>query len=272
MENVKESQKETKQGIRILLVDDHEVVRDGLQHMLSEEKDIEIVGQGADAEEALFMAEVFSPDVILMDIKMPGVDGIELTRKIKKKRSSCNIIMLTLYNQYLNQALQAGASGYLLKDIKHDELAQAIRRVHQGEVVISEEIASQPPNGYEEKSTKKPTGESALMINEIQLVIPPPVDAGQLMRFVSRVEEMLWCRVMQVVGSWQEGTIMTITLDGTTPLADILDKLKEIPEIEAAGEEAMATAVNPGLLKKATAIPTLRNKTRKTILLTFEKN
>jgi len=243
--------------------------------MLAEEEDMEIVGQGADGEEALFMAEVFSPNIILMDIKMPGVDGIELTRKVKQKHPACNIIMLTLYNQYLNQALQAGAAGYLLKDIKRAELAQAIRRVHQGEVVISEDITSQPPNGYngyEEKNNKKATGESSLMINEIQLVIPPPVDAGQLMRFVSRAEETLWCRVMQVIGSWQEGTIMTITLDGATPLSGILNKLKEIPEIEAAGEEALSTVVSPGLLKKAAAIPTLRNKTRKTILVSFEKN
>ncbi len=119
-------------AIRILLVDDHQVVREGLRRMLELEADLKVVGEAADATEVLTQAESLSPEVILMDIKIPGVDGIELTRQLKEKKPSCNVIMLTLYDQYLTQAIEAGAVGYLLKDIKREELIRAIRAVHQG--------------------------------------------------------------------------------------------------------------------------------------------
>ena len=121
-----------KKGIQILLVDDHQVVREGLRHMLELETDMEVVGEAADAKEAFTQVELLSPEVILMDIKMPGVDGIELTRQLKEKQLACNVIMLTLYDEYLAQAIEAGAAGYLLKDIRREELIRAIRAVHQG--------------------------------------------------------------------------------------------------------------------------------------------
>ncbi len=123
--------------IRILLVDDHQVVREGLRRMLELEADMEVVGEAAEAKEVHTQAELLSPDVILMDIKMPGVDGIELTRQLKEKQPSCNIIMLTLYDEYLTQAIEAGAVGYLLKDVRREELIRAIRAVHQGRSTIS---------------------------------------------------------------------------------------------------------------------------------------
>ncbi len=118
--------------IRILLADDHQVVREGLRHMLELEEDMEVVGEAANAKEALTLVELLSPEVILIDIKMPGMDGIELTRQLKEKQPSCNVIMLTLYDEYLAQAIEAGAAGYLLKDIKREELTRAIRAVHEG--------------------------------------------------------------------------------------------------------------------------------------------
>ena len=118
--------------IQILVVDDHQVVREGLRSLLKLEPDMEVVGEAADAEEALTQVELLSPEVVLMDIKMPGINGIELTRQLKEKQPSCNVIMLTLYNEYLTQAIEAGAVGYLLKDIRREELIRAIRAVHQG--------------------------------------------------------------------------------------------------------------------------------------------
>ncbi|MBA7582247.1 Transcriptional regulatory protein DegU [subsurface metagenome] len=118
--------------IRILLVDDHQVVREGLRHMLELEADMEVVGEASNAKETLTQVESLSPEIILMDIKMPGVDGIELTRQLKEKLPSSNVIMLTLYDEYLAEAIEAGAAGYLLKDIKREELIKAIRAVHQG--------------------------------------------------------------------------------------------------------------------------------------------
>ncbi|MBA7654598.1 Transcriptional regulatory protein DegU [subsurface metagenome] len=118
--------------IRILVVDDHQVVREGLRHMLELEADMKVVGEAGNAKEALTQVESLSPEVILMDIKMPGIDGIELTRQLKEKQPSCNVIMLTLYDEYLTEAIEAGAVGYLLKDVKREELVRAIRAVHQG--------------------------------------------------------------------------------------------------------------------------------------------
>jgi len=118
--------------IRILVVDDHQVVREGLRHMLELEADMEVVGEAGDAKEALTQVESLSPEIILMDIKMPGIDGIELTRQLKEKLPSCNIIMLTLYDEYLAQAIEAGAVGYLLKDVKREELVRAIRAAYHG--------------------------------------------------------------------------------------------------------------------------------------------
>jgi len=260
-----------EKDIRLLVVDDHQVVREGLRHLLEQEEDIELVGQGANSEEALFQLEMLSPNIVLMDIKMPGVDGIELTRRVKQKHPSCNVIMVTLYDEYLTQAMEAGAKGYLLKDIKREELVQAIRQVHRGEVVISESITSKIQFGYEERHGKKTEEGSGALVEEVQLVIPPPVDANQLMRFTGRVEEILWSRVLQVVGSWQEGTIMTIILNKAMLLADILNKLGEMPEIEAVGEKPLTGETSPKLLKDAAAIPRLKNRIRKTIFVTFEE-
>ena len=118
--------------IRIFLVDDQQVVREGLRRMLELEADLKVVGEAADATEVLNQVELLSPEVILMDIKMPGVDGIELTRQLKQKHPSCNVIMLTLYDEYLTQAIEAGATGYLIKDIKREELIKAIRAIREG--------------------------------------------------------------------------------------------------------------------------------------------
>lgn len=128
--------------IRILLVDDHNVVRSGLGQMLELEEDIKVVGEASNADEALKMIDMISPDIILMDIKMSGMDGVRLTKEIKRRIPSCNIIMFTLHGDYLTQAINAGATGYLLKDIKREDLTRAIRKVHSGQIVISEKIQS----------------------------------------------------------------------------------------------------------------------------------
>ena len=123
--------------IRILLVDDHQVVREGLRRMLELEADMEVVGEASGAQEALTQVDLLSPEVILLDIKMPGMDGIELTRRLKEKQPACNIIMLTLYDEHLTEAIEAGAVGYLLKDVKREELVRAIRAVHQGRSMLN---------------------------------------------------------------------------------------------------------------------------------------
>jgi DNA-binding NarL/FixJ family response regulator len=127
--------------IRILLVDDHEIVRHGLRRMLELEEDIKVVGDCADADEAFFQAEMLSPDIVLMDIKMPERDGVETARLLKEKQPACEIIMLTMYDEYLTQAIEAGAVGYLLKDVKRDELLRAIRAVYQGRLPLNQGLS-----------------------------------------------------------------------------------------------------------------------------------
>ncbi len=259
-------------GIQILLVDDHQVVRDGLHHILELEEDMSVAGEAGDAESALYLAELLSPDIILMDIKMPGVDGIELTRQVRQKNLSCNVIMLTLYDQYLNQAIEAGAKGYLLKDIKREELTQAIRQVHRGQIVTSESIKSKIQFEHNDGHDNKANDGSSTMVEEIQLVLPPPIEANQLMRLSGRVEETLQSRVLQMVGAWQEGTVMTVVLNRAKSLADLLNEFRTIPEIEAAGEQPLTKTISPKLLKKAEAMPKLKNRARKTIFVTLENN
>ena len=126
-----------KNNIRILLVDDHDVTRYGLRRMLESEEDMEVVGDCTNAEEAFSQVEMLLPDIVLMDIKMPGIDGIEATRRLKEKQPACTIIVLTLYEDYVAEAIKAGAAGYLLKDCKREELIQAIRVAQQGRTPLS---------------------------------------------------------------------------------------------------------------------------------------
>ena len=153
--------------IRILLVDDHQVVREGLRRMLELESDMEVVGEAGDAEETLTRVESLSPEVILMDIKMPGVDGIELTRQLKKKQPSCNIIMLTLYDEYLAEAIEAGAIGYLLKDVKREELVRAIRAVHQGRSSLNLSLSRDQLAGF----VASPENKQRTYLSERELII-----------------------------------------------------------------------------------------------------
>lgn len=118
--------------IRILIVDDHQVVREGLRRMLELESDFNVIGEAWTAKDVIEHVKQLSPEVVLMDIKMPGIDGIELTRQLKSRSPGTNVIMLTLYDEYLQQAIEAGAKGYLVKDINREELLKAIRAVHQG--------------------------------------------------------------------------------------------------------------------------------------------
>ncbi len=126
---------ETK--IRVLLVDDHQFAREGLRRMLEIDQSISVVGEAMNVDEAIWQAGVLLPDVVLMDIKMPEKDGIEATRLLKEAYPECKVIMLTLYEEYFAEAIEAGAAGYLLKDIKREELVQAIRAVQEGKVPLS---------------------------------------------------------------------------------------------------------------------------------------
>jgi len=120
-------------SIRVLLVDDHQVVREGLKHILVPHEDIQVVGEATSGEEALLQSLRLRPDVVLMDVKMPGMDGITATRQLREKIPEICVIMLTLYDgDYVTQAIEAGASGYILKEASCEQLIQAIHDAHRG--------------------------------------------------------------------------------------------------------------------------------------------
>jgi two-component system, NarL family, response regulator LiaR len=133
----------TEKNIRIMIVDDHAVVRSGLGKFLLVNKDIELVAEASDGAEALQLAAIHTPDVILMDLMMPGMDGISATREIHKKHPHIKVIALTSFSEQnmVQGALQAGATGYLQKNVGAAELASAIRSAHVGRMVLSPEAA-----------------------------------------------------------------------------------------------------------------------------------
>ncbi len=120
-------------GIKVLIVDDHYVVREGLRRILDTDEEVEVVGEARNGEEAVAKATSLVPDVIIMDLKMPGMDGIMATYEIKQIMPDVNILVLTLYAEdFINQAVEAGVSGYLLKDSDSDQITKAIHQVYEG--------------------------------------------------------------------------------------------------------------------------------------------
>lgn len=128
--------------IRIVIVDDHEIVRQGLTGFLGLQDDIEIVAEGSDGEEAIALSEKYKPDILLLDLLMPKMDGAEATRRILDENPEAKIIILSSFSDEDRAipAVQAGAFGYLLKDIAPDDLATAIRDAHAGKAQMAPEI------------------------------------------------------------------------------------------------------------------------------------
>ncbi len=147
--------------IRILLVDDHAIVRKGLRALLAEIDDIEVVGEAADGQQAINQAAALQPDVILMDIVMPNMDGIEATQRITRQQPEARVLALTSFaaDDKLFPAIKAGALGYLLKDSDPEDLLQAIRQVHRGEPSLHPRIARKLLHELGRPSPQPPTPE-----------------------------------------------------------------------------------------------------------------
>lgn len=149
------------EAIRILIADDHPVVREGLFAMLSRESDFEVVGEARDGVEAVNKAKELSPEVVLMDLRMPELDGVEAMNQIKSAKPDTKFIILTTYSDddYIFRGIEAGARGYLLKDAPREELFKAIRAVHRGESLIQPVVASKVLDRLTELSRRAPSGE-----------------------------------------------------------------------------------------------------------------
>ena len=136
--------------IRVLIADDHTIVRSGVRLLLEAEDDIRIVGEALDGNEALAMTETLQPDVVLMDIAMPGMDGLEATRKLKDRWPDVQVLVLTMHrsDEYFFEMLKNGASGYVLKGADPTELIKAVRVVGQGEVFLYPTMAQKLLKDY----------------------------------------------------------------------------------------------------------------------------
>lgn len=145
-------------AIRVLLADDHNVLRQGMAQALDMQPDITVIAQAENGNEAVELSQQHRPDVILMDINMPQMDGVEATRQITAVSPESNIIILTMYRRddYVFEAIKAGASGYLLKEVELDELLAGIRAVAAGEAIIDTAVASRVLAAFRDKPDKEP--------------------------------------------------------------------------------------------------------------------
>ena len=232
--------------IRIVLVDDCEIVRQGLRHMLELEGGMKVVGDYADNGEALSHVGMLSADVVLMDIKMPGVDAIEAARRLKEKQPDCKIIILNLYEECIAEGIEAVADRYLPKDAKLAELTRAIRQVYQSKRSLEE-------LGF---------------VKEVDLVIPPAADTDQLLGFIGQVEKALDASIQQTVGSRDLGTAITILLK-PTPLADLMDRLWGIPDVDKVEDPSARGGFSSFLNMLTTPVGSTKTSPRKRILITL---
>jgi DNA-binding NarL/FixJ family response regulator len=150
--------------IRVAVVDDQAVVRAGFQTILSAQPDIEVVGEAADGLEALQLVTAERPDVVLMDIRMPRLDGLEATRRLLARGDDVRVLIMTTFDldEYVYEALRAGASGFLLKDIGRDDLAKAVRTVAAGEALLAPTVTRRLIDAYVERGARDPDRASVL--------------------------------------------------------------------------------------------------------------
>jgi DNA-binding NarL/FixJ family response regulator len=148
----------SSEQIRILLADDHTLLREGIRSLLQGQADMVVVGEAEDGRGVVQLASDLKPDIVLMDIAMPLLNGLEATRQIKRDHPQIHVLVLTMHDneEYVRQVLQSGASGYLLKRAAASELVAAIRAVHRGEAVLSPAITRLVLNDYLQSDGAKP--------------------------------------------------------------------------------------------------------------------
>lgn len=159
--------------IRVLIADDHKVVREGTRELLQKEHDLEVVGEAGDGAEAVELVKQLEPDVVIMDIAMPGLNGIEATKQIKELYPRIAVLILTAYeyDQYVFALLEAGAAGYLLKDVSVENLIEAIRAVYAGESVLHPAITRKVINRFSRFDEKAGTRNGLEQITEREIEV-----------------------------------------------------------------------------------------------------
>jgi DNA-binding NarL/FixJ family response regulator len=156
-------------AIRVLLVDDQALFREGLETLLSVHQDIQVVGQASNGHEAVEVAARVRPDVVLMDVRMPILDGVGGTRRLKKALPQCRVIVLTTFDddEYVFDALRAGAVGYLLKDVDSTQLVEAIRATGRGESILQPSVAAKVITEFTRVSSMVPAAQMERLIEPL---------------------------------------------------------------------------------------------------------
>jgi DNA-binding NarL/FixJ family response regulator len=159
--------------LRVVVVDDHPIVRDGLRSLLSSIDDIELVGEAGTGEDAIALVDATKPDVVIMDIEMPGMGGIEATRVLAAHHPAIPVLALTMYGQddFVFSALRAGARGYLLKGARQEDLLRAVRAVAQGQAVFGGDVADRLLAAFSSTPAPRPFPELTAREREILLLI-----------------------------------------------------------------------------------------------------
>ena len=210
--------------ITILLADDHEVVRQGVRALLEAHPEFDVVGEANNGIEAVTMVEEYVPDVVLMDLIMPGMDGVEATRRIKNVSPRTQIVVLTSYHEdeHIFPALKAGAISYLLKDMKMDELVEAIKKAALGDAVLHPHVAARVIDEIQGKKEDAFQPHSDLTSRELeilkliaggsnnteiaeQLVISMHTVKGHVSNILSKLH--LADRTQAAVYAWQKGVV-----------------------------------------------------------------
>jgi DNA-binding NarL/FixJ family response regulator len=210
--------------IRVLLVDDQTLVRTGFRLILGSEPDIEVVGDAADGQEGIEQGRRLRPDVVLMDIRMPKVDGIEATRRVTKDSPATKVVILTTYDldEYVFDALRAGASGFILKDAPPDQLVNAVRVAAGGDALLAPSVTRRL---VEEFARRKPRAELPLAeltarelevlklmaraLSNAEIANRLVVSEGTVKTHVARILDKLDCRdrVQAVVAAYESGLV-----------------------------------------------------------------
>lgn len=159
--------------IRIVIAEDHTVVREGTRSLLEREEDFEVVGEAGDGEQALELISRLQPDVAIIDISMPKLNGIEVTKEVKKLYPGIAVLILTAYDndQYVFALLEAGAAGYLLKTVRGHEVVEAVRAVRAGESVLHPAIARKVVTRYFPKPTGNEAGQPDELLSEREMEV-----------------------------------------------------------------------------------------------------
>lgn len=168
--------------IRVLIADDMQIIREGIKMMLSLDNEIEVVGECVNGKELMNLLQVLQPDVILMDIKMPMIDGVEATKLVKEKYEEVKVLILTTFDddEYIFEALKNGASGYMLKDAKVDELSKGIKTVYEGKTLLHPDVATRLVAAFNTLKEEKDSEPLHLIDVNLKILTPRELELARL--------------------------------------------------------------------------------------------